>query len=218
MAAWKSAVPDTREQFEKKREALLREAASIFTRRGFHGTSLADIAEKLGVTKAALYNYVQSKHELLFHCHSAAMDAAFESLKEAKELGANGREKMILTLRRYLERILGKQSFCVILLQENTLSPEHAKVIVGRRDEFEREMRGLVLEGMGDGSIVPCNPKLAVFAVLGSVNWVLNWYSSAGAWSEKQLAFLLTQFLERALAREPADRLTEDPASITWGT
>jgi TetR/AcrR family transcriptional regulator len=142
------------------------------------------------------------------------MDAAFESLKKAKEQGTNGRDKVILALRHYLERILGKQSFCVILLQENTLSPEHAEVIIGRRDGFEREIRNLVLEGIGDGSIVPCNPKLVVFAMLGSVNWVLNWYSPDGPWTEKQLAVMMTQFLDRALAREPAGRLIEDPASI----
>lgn len=212
MLTWKSAVPDNNEQRERKRETLLREAAAVFTRRGFHGTSLADIAENLGVTKAALYTYVQSKHELLFLCHSAAMDAAFESLKEALAQGTNGREKLILTLRKYLERIIGKQSFCVVILEEGALTPEHAEAIIGRRDLFEREMRNLVLEGISDGSIVRCNPRLVVFAMLGAVNWVLKWFSPDGMWNEKQLAFALVQLLERALSTQPAEALVEDPA------
>src|SRR3990172_8201900 len=169
MLTWKSAVPDNNEQREKKRETLLREAAAVFTRRGVHGTSLADIAENLGVTKAALYTYVESKDELLFLCHTAAMDAAFESLEEALAQGTNGREKLILALRKYLERIIGKQSFCAIILEEGTLTPEDTETIIGRRDLFEREMRKLVLEGIADGSIVRCNPRLVVFAMLGAV-------------------------------------------------
>lgn len=212
MLTWKSAVPDNNEQRERKRETLLRESAAVFTRRGFHGTSLADIAENLGVTKAALYTYVQSKNELLFLCHSAAMDAAFESLKEALAQGTNGREKLILALRNYLERIIGKQSFCVVILEEGALTPEHAETIIGRRDLFEREMRKLVLEGITDGSIVRCNPQLVVFGMLGAVNWVLKWFSLDGMWTEKQLAFALIQMLERALSTQPSEALLEDPA------
>ncbi len=212
-AMWKRAVPDGNEQRDKKRETLLREAAAVFTRRGFHGTSLADLAENLGVTKAALYRYVRSKHELLFLCHTAAMDAAFESLQEALAEGGNGREKVVLTLRKYLERIIGKQSFCVVILEEGALTPEHTETIIRRRDLFEGEMRKLVLEGIGDGSIVRCNPRLAVFAMLGSVNWVLKWFTPGGTWDEKQLAFALVQLLERALSTERIDALVEDPAA-----
>ena len=65
MSTWKNAVLGASEQFDRKREVLLREAAASFNRSGYHGTSLAEIAKKLGVTKAALYTYVPSKEELL---------------------------------------------------------------------------------------------------------------------------------------------------------
>ena len=65
MATWKNVVPAANQQFERKREVLLREASASFNHRGYHGTSLTEIATKLGVTKAALYTYVPSKEELL---------------------------------------------------------------------------------------------------------------------------------------------------------
>src|SRR5690554_5358279 len=55
MATWKNAVPEASAQFDRKREVLIREAAASFNRRGYYGTSLTEIAKKLGVTKAALY-------------------------------------------------------------------------------------------------------------------------------------------------------------------
>ena len=217
MAAWKNVVPAARQQFDSKREVLLREAASSFNRRGYHGTSLTEIAKKLGVTKAALYTYIPSKEELLYYCHDSAMDAGFVSLEKAKKIGTTGLEKLTMSLRGYLEMILGEESSYVVLLEEHAMKPAHVKVITKRRDMFERQMRDFVREGITDGSVVPCNPKLAVFAALGALNWVQKWFVPGGEWSGKQLALALSQILERAIASDPSKSLIEDPASLLIG-
>ncbi|MDB6000492.1 MAG: TetR family transcriptional regulator [Rhizobacter sp.] len=211
MSMWNNAVPAVERQRQSKREALLREAAASFNRQGFHGTSLNDIAKKLGVTKAALYTYVPSKEDLLYFCHDWAMDGAFESLENAKGAGGSGLEKLRNTLHHYLDRMLMEEGAFVVLLEEYALKPAHAKDIIKRRDEFEAELRGFVLEGIRDGSVVPCNEKLAVFLALGALNWVRKWYSPQGAWTGEQVAEALTQMIERAIASSPADRLPLQP-------
>ncbi len=215
MPPWQKVLPTRDEQVELKREALYREAAIAFNRKGFHGTTLDDIARKLGVTKAALYRYVPSKHELLFRCHNAAMDAAFTSLERGRALGADGLEKLRLTLRGYLEHLVSDLGYCVVLLEENALLPDHAAAIIRRRDEFERALRGLVREGIADGSVVPCDPKLAVFAMLGAINWVPKWFSGEGPWSGAQLAEALTELATRAIAARPAPALATDVGATT---
>jgi AcrR family transcriptional regulator len=211
MSMWNNAVPAVERQRQSKREALLREAAASFNRQGFHGTSLNDIAKKLGVTKAALYTYVPSKEDLLYFCHDWAMDGAFESLENAKGAGGSGLEKLRNTLHHYLDRMLMEEGAFVVLLEEYALKPAHAKDIIKRRDEFEAELRGFVVEGIRDGSVVPCNEKLAVFLALGALNWVRKWYSPQGAWTGEQVAEALTQMIERAIASSPADRLPLQP-------
>ncbi|MGZ5154773.1 MAG: TetR family transcriptional regulator [Caldimonas sp.] len=213
MTAWKNVVPAASAQFDRKREVLLREAAASFNRRGYHGTSLAEIARKLGVTKAALYTYVPSKEELLFYCHDSAMDTAFESLRQARAEGGSGLRKLAATLRRYLEAMLGEEGGYVVLLEENAMKPLHVRAIVKRRDQFEEGLRELVAEGIADGSIVACNPKLAVFMALGALNWGRKWYRPNGTWTGPQIAFALTQMLERSLSSTPAAALVEDPAA-----
>ncbi|MGZ5235034.1 MAG: TetR family transcriptional regulator [Caldimonas sp.] len=213
MTAWKNVVPAASAQFDRKREVLLREAAASFNRRGYHGTSLAEIARKLGVTKAALYTYVPSKEELLFYCHDSAMDTAFESLRQARAEGGSGLRKLTATLRRYLEAMLGEEGGYVVLLEENAMKPLHVRAIVKRRDQFEEGLRELVAEGIADGSIVACNPKLAVFMALGALNWGRKWYRPNGTWTGPQIAFALTQMLERSLSSTPAAALVEDPAA-----
>ncbi len=99
----------------------------------------------------------------------------------------------------------------MVLLEENALKPAHAKAIIKRRDEFESEMRAFVTEGIADGSIVPCNEKIAVFLALGALNWVRKWYSPSGAWNAQQIAEALTQMIERSLATQPSSSLIQQP-------
>ena len=212
MSVWKNVVPAASAQYDRKREVLLREAAASFNRRGYHGTSLAEIAKKLGVTKAALYTYVPSKEELLYYCHDSAMDTAMESLQKAREEGADGLQKLSITLRRYLELMLGEEGGYVVLLEENAMKPVHMRAIVKRRDQFELGLRALVEEGIADGSIVACNAKLAVFMAMGALNWSRKWYRPNGEWTGPQIAFALTQMLERSLSAKPGASLVLDPA------
>lgn len=214
MAAWRDAVPVPSAQFDRKREVLLREAAASFNRRGYHGTSLTEIARKLGVTKAALYTYVPSKEELLYYCHDAAMDNAIESLHKAQATPGTGLQRLTLTLRHYLEMMLGQEGGYVVLLEENAMKPVHVRAIIKRRDQFEQGLRQFVVEGMADGSIVPCNPKLAVFMMLGALNWGRKWFRPNGSWSGTQIAHVLTEMLERSVSSRPARALTEDPAAV----
>lgn len=214
MKSWKDAVPSADAQFEAKRDALLQEAAAAFNRKGYHGTSLTEIAETLGVSKAALYTYVQSKDELLYHCHEAALDAAFAGLDDARKAGGSGLVQLTATLRNYLDLILANRTSYVILLEEHALKPAHVKTVVRRRDLFERELRRLVEAGIEDQSIVRCNPKLAVFAALGAINWVQKWYVPGGSWGGDQLAQAITELLRRMLSSSPSRRLTEDPAKL----
>lgn len=214
MTTWKGAVANADEQFLAKRQAILREAAASFNRRGYHGTSLSDIAQTLGVSKAALYTYVKSKDELLFYCHWAAMDAAADSVRQAKEAGGSALEQFCGTLRNYLRMIMSNEACYVVLLEEQALPPDKVAQIIERRDHFEAELRGLVAAGIVDGSIAPCNPKLAVFAALGAMNWVQKWYTPGGAWTSEQTVSAVIELIERMIAAHPAAALGIDPAVL----
>lgn len=211
MRTWNGAVPAAQTQYEAKRQALLREAAACFTKKGYHGTSLTEIAETLGVSKAALYTYVRSKDELLFFCHQAAMDAALDSVAQARKMEGNGLEKLCAALRSYLTLVLSSNPSYVLILEEHALTREHVAAIIARRDQFENQLRALVSLGMADGSVVRCDPKLAVFAALGMVNWVMKWYAPNGTWAAEQVAVELVRMLERMLSTQPVAALPTDP-------
>lgn len=207
MRTWNGAVQPANAQFEAKRQAILREAASCFTRKGYHGTSLTEIADTLGVSKAALYTYVKSKDELLYFCHRAAMDGAIEIVERAQREGGSGLDRLCVALTEYLGSMLSDQNSHAIILEEQALLPEHATVILELRDRFETQLRNFVNDGIEDGSIVRCNPKVAVFSALGMFNWVMKWYTPGGTWNGEQIAEMLSSYLRRMLSTQPAATL-----------
>lgn len=207
MRTWNGAVQPANAQFEAKRQAILREAAACFTRKGYHGTSLTEIADTLGVSKAALYTYVKSKDELLYFCHRAAMDGALEIVARERRGTGTGLDKLCAALSDYLSAMLSDQNNHAIILEEQSLLPEHANVIMELRDQFETQLRDFVNDGIEDGSIVRCNPKVAVFGALGMFNWVMKWYAPSGTWSGEQIAAMLGTYLRRMLSTQPAATL-----------
>lgn len=203
MSRWANAVPSRQEQSDTKRKAIIREAARVFNRRGSHGTTLEDVAERLGVTKTALYRYVNNKNDLLCACHEEAMEIANEHLDRGEREGRTGLEKIRIAMSGYLRTMISDLGVPVLLLEENALSGDSARRVVALRDAFEKRMRGLVELGVADGSIVPVNPKLAVFMLLGAVHWVTKWYSPKGPWSAEEAATALIELATRGFAADP---------------
>jgi TetR/AcrR family transcriptional regulator len=200
---WGSAVPAPDHQLEIKRKALIREAARAFNRRGSHGATLDEVAEKLGVTKTALYRYVDNKHDLLFACHEEAMGIARENMDRGEKAGETGLEKIRIGMTGYLSEMIGVMGVPMMILEENVLQGEQATRIIALRDAFEERMRRLVEEGIRDGSIIPMNPKLAIFALLGAVHWVTKWYSPEGAWSADDVAEAIIELAVRGWQPQP---------------
>jgi len=211
---WKQAVPTTEQQHELKRTMLVREAASAFSARGFQATSLAELAQRLGVSKSALYHYFPNKQKLLAECFARAMEVADENLQRAKHDHDNGLDILRHTLRGYLEQIIEELNCCIVLTEETELVDDDRERIVAKRDAFESELRQLVAKGIDDGSIVPCDPKLAIFVLLGAVNWVPKWYKEGGPWSGPQVAAAITDMVTRSIAADPDDRLATDVGAL----
>lgn len=199
--AWKNVVLTMDEQFELKRVALLREAARAFNAKGYHDTSLVDVAKTLGVTKSALYYYVKNKEEILYECHLLSHRLGDQAVAYARERGKTGRERVILLARTYLELLTGEMGACAVLTEVDALSSEHRKLIRRRRDAFERDFRALLDEGVADGSVRAVSAKLTVFFFMGATNWLNRWFRPDGEFSGKEIAAQFADLLDHAVRR-----------------
>jgi TetR/AcrR family transcriptional regulator len=198
--AWQGATPSRDEQHRLKREAVVKAAARAFSRNGFHGTSLDQIAKELNVTKAALYYYVKNKGDILLAClgHAAAIGDA--ALDYGRKAGKTGREKLLLTLNRYVDDMTRDMGGLALIGELRALPAKEQAAVIAARDKFDRALREIVQEGIRDGSIVGCDPKLAVFIMMGAINWLPRWYSPQGERTGSEIAAAFIALFENGLA------------------
>ena len=101
---------------EVKRDAVIRAAAHAFNQRGFHNTSLDDIAAALEVTKPTVYYYVSNKEQLLYECFLAGVEPIRAALREACGLDVPAREKLNAVLRNYAQAMASEFCWCMVRL------------------------------------------------------------------------------------------------------
>lgn len=188
---------DRDRQFAQKRCAVIQSAASAFRRRGYHNTSMVDIAKTLGLTKAALYYYVKNKEEILFESHIMAydsMDSLLEKNQEdqdqedqdqevqdqevqAHEKG-RGLEQLANLFRDFV--LLLTASDVSLLTDVNSLNGAWKTEVLTRRQNIERNVIEIVEKGQADGSIRAGDARLQVFFFMGALNWLNAWYDTEG--------------------------------------
>lgn len=209
MAKWGTAVQSRDEQYGLKRAALIREAGRAFGRNGFHNTSLEEIAKRLNVTKPALYYYVKNKHELLYECQMAALDLGEEAIGYGQSNGRSGADKLDLFLRRYITLLTSELGASAVLSEFTALLPEDAARVRTRRVRIDRILRDMVAEGIADGSLRPCDPKLAVFWFMGAVNGISRWFREDGPEPGEAIAANYAAFILEGLGAPRRGQTTQ---------
>ena len=199
MAKWNNLATSTEDRQREKREILIREAGAAFGRNGYYSTNLEEVAKNIGITKAAIYYYFKDKNEILFECHKLAIEIAKDALTLGERNGRNGYEKLTLTIKQYIVGITSELDNFSILVDVSALRPEERKIVIFFRDKFEAKMREFVEEGIKDGSILPCEPKFAIFAIMGAVSWVPSWYSPDGDLTGEEIAEALIRLFSEGI-------------------
>lgn len=204
MARWKKTDLNQAAQFQRKREAVLREAGLAFAKRGFHNTSLDDVAKALDVTKAALYTYVTTKQEILFECHKASMDLGDAALDMALALPGDAATRLEAFLYRYIADITGEHGTFAVLTEIDALTAEDRATIIARRDDFERRFAALLEAGIADGSLAEIDPKVVIFSFMGTMHWLARWFDPKGRLTSVEMARQMSALMMRGIARPVA--------------
>lgn len=196
---------DREQEREVKREAVLRAAAQVFNEHGFQASTLDQVAARLNVSKPTLYYYVRSKDEILFECVRIGLSLLQEAIEGVSASGGNAADKLIAVMRQYAQIATLDFGMCVIRVGEDPL-PAAAKVELRRmKAGLDRVFRDLVRQGIEEGSIGPCDPKLAAFTIAGALSWIARWYRPDGPMSAAQIADAVIELLLRGLTIRPTN-------------
>lgn len=193
---------------KRRRAEILRSASAAFASRGFHGTSVEEIAAALGMTKGNLYYYFRNKQEILFFCHDYSLDMLLELLARVRASPAPADVRLRELIEGFVAVIVDELQGTPLTQDVQALSPELLRRVVAKRDRFDRGLRELVREGMEQGVFAAGDPKLLGFAVLGTLNWITRWYSPRGPSHSADIArayadFVLDGLRGGRVARKP---------------
>lgn len=195
-----------------KREAVVRAAAHAFNHKGYHNTSLDDIAAALDVTKPTVYYYVTSKEQLLFECFVAGVELIRAGFREVKQSQMSARERLNAVLRHYGEAIASGFGWCMVRPEEQDLSPDMSSHVKALKSEIDQGIRRLIREGIQDGSIQPCDPKMTAFALTGALNWIAHWYRENQSMTGAEIAEAFVTIFENGLRPRTGTAATQTAA------
>jgi AcrR family transcriptional regulator len=198
--AYDMAFANRRRDPESKREAVLHTAAHLFLEKSYGRTSLNDVADRLNITKPALYHYFRNKEEILLECYRLGTAMIEEILNDIAAHAGDGLEKVEAFIYSYANVMTVNFGRCVMRLDEGDLSAEALAEVRNYKRRIDRRLRSFIQEGIDDGSVVRCDPKIAAFAIAGAVNWICRWYEPDGALSAHEIATQFAKTLTQGLA------------------
>jgi AcrR family transcriptional regulator len=184
---------------ERRRQAIIRAAATAFNREGFHNTSMDDLAAALNTSKPTLYQFFENKQKLLYACHQHAMDHGEAALSLAHHDGRSGREKLAIFCRRYMHGVMDDFGSCAVLTDVDALLGDDRAAAIDRRTRISAATRKLIEEGLQDGSFASVDSKLASLFVLSVVNWILIWYRPDGDRTRDEIVEAFIAMIEKGL-------------------
>lgn len=183
-----------------KREAVLQTAARLFNEKGYAASTLEEVAERLGVSKPTVYYYVENKDAILYECVKAGLDMLQQAIREADAAGGTAWEKLLAGMRAYVAIVTQDFGMCVIRVGEDPLPPASRQKLRRMKAELDHEFRELIRQGIAEGSIAPCDPKLAAFTLAGALSWIGRWYDPKGSLGPDEIAEQCIGVLAHGLA------------------
>ncbi|QOL80919.1 TetR family transcriptional regulator [Pseudooceanicola spongiae] len=176
MANWNGEVASREQIREQKRRAALRVASRLFNEKGYHATSLDQIADQIGVTKTALYYYFRNKEELLYDCLQVSFACGEQARAEAEAMDGTDYERFCHYYRRFTQLAIEQSGAFTTTANIRALPQNMQDALLARRDALHDYMQGLLDGAMDAGNLRRLNPRAATGYFFGSINWMLSWH------------------------------------------
>ena len=170
------------------REQILRVAVDLFIEQGYDATSVSQLAERLGLTKSALYHHFASKEELLSLALEQALGGLEAVLQTPDATTGTASERLGAVLHGAV-RVLAARLPAVTLLLRVRGNSDTERSALARRRAFDRRVTALVRAAQDEGSVrADIDASVATRLVFGMVNSLVEWYRPTGPEGADQLA------------------------------
>lgn len=189
-----------------RRDELVRVAARLFSERGYHGTSMQDLAEALGLQRGSLYAHIGSKEELLFDVVNDGADRFLERGAAAVGSAGSAADRLRRVLVGHVETAIEHLDAATVFLNEwRYLSSGLRAAVQDKRDRYEAMVRDVVEAGIAGGELrADADVRFAARLVLSAGNWTYTWYRPGGELGPTEIGERFAELLIRGLQADGA--------------
>lgn len=195
---------DPRRPGVETQSAFIDVATQLFAEKGYNGTSIADIAKAMNLTTASLYYYVSGKQELLLRVLNAGMAEFLDQLESIAERKISPKLKLRLAIENHLSFVLIKKNAVAVFLRERRfLESPYKEEYQSRVERYDLLFTIIIQDAMDAGTVPPGDPHLIRLAILGMINWAVEWYQPGGRLDSEEITKIFADLItERMLATE----------------
>lgn len=179
-----------------KRERILTEARTLFFERGYQGTTLDAVAERLHVTKPVIYAHWTNKAELLAEICERGTKYSLEAVERAAKATGSPKQRLAAMVEEMCRVIIDHQANVTIFFREEKhVPPESIERIDGWRSNFDDLLSGLLQAGVQAGEFKIADARLSSLAIGGVITWMYAWYRPHGRLSPEELGARLSRLV-----------------------
>lgn len=181
---------------ESTNERILRVAAEVFARKGYHGTGVAELGEAAGLKRGALYYHIGSKEDLLYNLSKRHVEEALSRGKTVVESDLHPIEKLRALAREHVQTIAARRDEVTVVMREmHALTGKRARQLTKLRDDYQKLFAQVLQEGVEQGVFRNAD-HVTVLGVLGMFNWTHVWLDvEQGPLSPEEVADRLTDIV-----------------------
>ena len=190
---------------ENRERELMDAAIQLFRLKGYHATSIRDLAEAVGVRKSALYHYVTSKEDLLFRLSYGTFQESCTVLREVLQAPISGVERLRRAITHHVTYVANRGAATTVALRDaHALAPDYREQIQQTAREYMALWEEILRRGVDAGEFRSMDLRMTVLTILGAGNWMATWYRSSGRLTQEQIAAVFIDVFLTGLIAPPS--------------
>jgi AcrR family transcriptional regulator len=189
---------------------IYRAAALLICEKGYDATSMNDIADAVGITKAGVYHHIEGKKDLLFRIMNFGMDELDENVILPARAIADAETRLRAIIVNHVRLITshitpqGYNPVTIVVDEVAGLAPEHRRKIDRRKREYVELIRETLKQLKAEGKLRDVDLTVATFSLLGAILWLSRWYHPDGRLKPEQVVEEISKIALGGLLRPQA--------------
>lgn len=182
------------------RPDIIAAATRVFSERGYHAATMAEIASAVGIRKPSLYHHVRKKEDLLFAIHEQLIEELLEKTLEVVATAQSPAHRLRGVLQvtmRFVAR--HRDEVTVFLRERSAVTGQRWTELVVKRDQYEQLVSGIIAEGTASRDFIDVPPSIAARGVIAMANWGYTWFQPDGEMTADEISDIFATIALRGL-------------------